>query len=184
MTQLHVRKTESICLKDAIEKCGGMFNSGGVAILYSPDKCQLAKVGPDGQVSGPDNKTINIDLVFEARIFAPDVELRWLNESDGIGSAVLISEKVISTVFDKNNDIEKIDTMPNQYLLWGEADEKQPNQGWTRLSEARIGPIDVPVTGIPPHGHVILKTVEYVKEVDNHGNVAVVEERLSKLEVL
>jgi hypothetical protein len=54
--------------------------------------------------------------------------------------------------------------------------------GWVVLAEARIGLMAVPLDGDPPGAdeHVYLHAVEYV-DVDQIGNCAVVEERLTRL---
>jgi CRISPR-associated protein (TIGR03984 family) len=77
-----------------------------------------------------------------------------------------------------------LDTHPLTYLLWGEG--VGPNHGlgarWGRLAAARIGILDVPVEGIGTLWRVKLHALEYLAEYA-HGNVAVAEERLMKLEV-
>jgi CRISPR-associated protein (TIGR03984 family) len=55
--------------------------------------------------------------------------------------------------------------------------------GWSRLSEARIGKLDVPLANVPQNGRVQLSAIEYLAQTegDENGNVSVVEERLIRL---
>lgn len=71
------------------------------------------------------------------------------------------------------------------YLLWGKAiPQVNLKQGWQRLAEARIGKLDVPLSqSLKKNQRVSLHSREYLAEVDEFCNVAVIEERLVKLEV-
>jgi CRISPR-associated protein (TIGR03984 family) len=187
---LHGRTSLDITLPDVLQECSEALKNG-VALLYSPTRCQFGKL-QDGILQNSQGEVIALDYVsshiFEARIFNKDSELRWLNEVDGNGQAVLISEQNISdylrdSVLDLTTDL---DSISQTYLLWGEGVKTKVDLslGWSRLASARIGALDVPVDQPIPHGkRVYLKTCEYLAEVDECGNVAVVEERLMALEV-
>jgi CRISPR-associated protein (TIGR03984 family) len=77
----------------------------------------------------------------------------------------------------KPHHIDFIGTIRQRYLLWGKRAE-DPSGGWTRLTTARIGSINVPaVDGL----RFQICALEYLSEYDD-GNVAVAEERLLALE--
>lgn len=187
---LHGRTSLDITLPNALQECAEVFKNG-IALLYSPTHCQFGKL-KDGTLQNSQETAIELDyassFIFEARIFNKDCELRWLNELNGKGQAVLISEQDISSYLqDSVPDLTTdLDSIPQTYLLWGEGVKTKVDlsSGWSRLASARIGALDVPVERPIPHGkRVYLKTCEYLAEVDESGNVAVVEERLMELEV-
>jgi len=185
-----LRSEKHISLEDAIAKCKEHLHNNAIALLYSPTACQLARL-VEGKLTGADGEKIILKPVFEARIFNQTSELRWLNVLNGNGHAVLISESDISGIFDTACDLPYFETLPQQYILWGQGmttkDEKKISDGWSRLGAARIGAMDIPIAGINDNKQrVILKAIEYLQEIDandvnSHGNVAVVEERLVKL---
>ena len=175
--------TTNITLKSALEKSASAL-SHAVAIIYSPTCCQFAKVQENGNLTNAKNEIISIDKVFELRAFNQNCELRWLNELNGEGKAVLISEQNISDYLDhKISEISALDTIHQQYILWGEKAKTVSTSGWGKLATARIGSIDVPVQGLTANKRVYLIAVEYLKVTDDNGNVSVVEERLTGLEV-
>lgn len=69
---------------------------------------------------------------------------------------------------------------PYHRLLWGAPVEWR--DGWVTLADARIGtftvPVDTPQLG--PDTRIWLRAVKYSSE-DDHGNVAVIDERLAAL---
>lgn len=180
--------TTNITLKSALSNCATAL-SEAVAIIYSPTSCQLAKVDQNGDLIDAKNEIISLvslDKVFELRAFNQNYELRWLNESNGKGKAVLISEQKqnISDYLDADiSEIKELHKNPQQYILWGEKSTTESSSGWAKLSTARIGSIDVPVRGLTADKRVYLNAVEYLKADEEYGNVSVVEERLIKLEV-
>ena len=109
---------------------------------------------------------------------------RWLNISSGKGYAVLISQNDISGIFKDECNLEYFEFLPQQYLLWGEVIPSSPknSEGWSRLGTARIGAMDVPIADIATNEQrailKVIEVIEYLREVDDHGNDAVAEERL------
>lgn len=188
MTQyLYGQSSENITLAAAINCCLSKLNEG-VALVYSPQSCQFLKLENDGNLYDSKGKLCDLNYqnnpLFEVRIFNPDYELRWLNEKDGKGIAVIISELEITNCLENNLDLEISEVLPQQYLLWGEKAKTTINQGWQRLSAARIGSLDVVISQpLSPDKRAYLKTREYLKVMDKYGNVCVAEERLIKLEV-
>lgn len=178
---------ENVSLKEAIANYQEVLKDS-IALLYSPQSCQLAQLKQDKLKNSQDQPIENLNEIFEARIFNPNCEVRWLNYNNGKGKAVLLTED--------NDNLEQLESFgyPNsinceqieqQYLLWGEKAKSFPNNNnWQRLSEARIGKLDIPLDQeVKKNQRVYLKTYEYIKKVDDYGNVAVIEERLVKLEV-
>jgi CRISPR-associated protein (TIGR03984 family) len=173
---------DEITLESALENCASVL-SEGVAIIYSPICCQLAKVNENGELKNKNNEVISLNGVFELRAFNKTHELRWLNKFDGEGKAVLISEQPISSYLDKDIcDLEALNIIPQEYILWGEGVTTVSPSGWGKLAKSRIGSIDVPVEELTVKKRVYLDTVEYLK-ADEYGNVSVVEERLIGLSV-
>ncbi len=70
-----------------------------------------------------------------------------------------------------------------KYILWGETVENTFPSLLGKLAQSRIGSICVPVTGLTADKRVYLTAIEYLKADEEYGNVAVVEERLTGLEV-
>lgn len=155
------------------------------ALVYSPKYCKLLKL-EDSQIYDSKNNSISLvyedENIFEARIFTEKYELRWLQEENGKGKAVFISEEKFT-----ENPEEVLDTIDQQYLLWGKQVRTELQNGWQRLSTARIGAINVFVNEnnqqMNDKQRVYLHTREYLKIVDNYGNVGVFEERLIKLDI-
>lgn len=187
MTTLHGRASNNITLHAALEQCAAALSNGsrGVALLYSPNCCQFAIVQPNGDLKDANNQSLDLKNVFEARAFNQTCELRWLNELNGKGRAVLISEQDIARyLLEHISDLEALDTISQSYILWGKGVNSTLNPGWGKLAAARIGSISVPVAGLSTDKQrVYLKSIEYLKDIDDYGNVAVVEERLIGLEV-
>lgn len=184
MISLYGRCTKNnITLQSALEKCISAL-SEGVALIYSPTCCQFAKVEQDGDLKNANNQSLSLDKIFELRAFNQNFELRWLNELNAEGKAVLISEQNISSYLDEDIcPVVALETIHQQYILWGKGIKAVSTSGWSKLTVARIGCIDVPVRGLTTDKRVYLKAVEYLQEFDDNGNVSVVEERLIKLVV-
>lgn len=187
---LYSYRSEGITLQEAIQNCPELFTKG-IALLYSPEYCKLAKIQvieDKINLTNVSNESINLEYtsshIFEARIFNPTCELRWLNTSNGKGQAVLISEdsENIPNFFNKMPEQAFLKILNQQYLLWGEIGKTQPIPGWRRLATSRIGSLDIPFDKpTSQNQRVYLKTIEYINTIDCHGNVAVIEERLVEL---
>lgn len=181
-----------------------------IALLYSPQHCYFAKVDDSGNLMIPNpnpnspNQEIELDLdykkkcIFEAKIFNKNHELRWLNDYEGRGKAVLLFdsslsnnlelEKNLSLSLEQDNQssekIKFLDTIIQQYLIWGERIHEQSLENWVTVSTARIGKLNIPLNQeLHKNQRIYLKTKEYLAEIDDFGNVSVIEERLVNLEV-
>jgi len=159
-----------------------------IALLYSPQKCQLAKFKEDSKLYDAYDRVIKLQYtsidIFEARIFNKQGELRWLNRAKGTGDAAFISESEVILQSFRLLETQAVEALKQQYLLWGEkAKNPSVKQGWQRLASARIGKLDVPLsTPLKEKDRVFLNSIEYIAEVDQFGNCAIIEERLVNLE--
>jgi CRISPR-associated protein (TIGR03984 family) len=179
MAILYGRSQNNMTLREAIAACQLCFGDA-VGLFYSPESCSLGKV-TGTSVTDSGNADVNLERVFEARIFNADYELRWLNKRGGNGLAVLLSERAIADYFDKAIDeLEAIETQNQTYLLWGEGLSANLQPGWSRLATSRLGKLDVPIGGVSQQGQrVKLKAKEYFQVLNDwYGNVIVAEERL------
>jgi CRISPR-associated protein (TIGR03984 family) len=186
VTTLYSYRAEGTTLSEAIEASQKQLDEA-IALLYSPDSCQFLKLVSNDFHDSNGNVGSNLSHIFEARIFTPDHELRWLNRENGKGDAVFLTEKqqTINSFQEFQCQIE--DVLLQQYLLWGEPvlDPHNIQEGWQRLAEARIGKLDIPLNQpLERPQRVYLKTREYLNTVDDYGNFGVVEERLVTLEAV
>lgn len=190
-TLFRYRASESMTLMAAIAACQKALE-GAIALLYSPERCTLARLASDGTLrdAGGEafqgNRALDLTTVFEARLFNPVCELRWLNRLTGVGDAALITEAAQPSLTGfVAMDPQACEALSQRYLLWGELARSQPNvDSWQRLADARIGKLDIPMTQkFTQDQRVYLKTHEYLAPADNYGNMAVIEERLVKLEI-
>jgi len=163
-----------------------------IGLLYSPRACRFARLH-DGKPCDEHNREIALRDVFELRFFDAHHELRWRNDSAGKGRAVILGELPVAPPDDvwKRHSLpflEKIESRNDergpQYLLWGTVhagDHSALAEGWSRLSEARIGELRIPHRGDSPSGRLVLRAIEYLADGDDDGNVVVVEQRLTGL---
>lgn len=190
MCTLYSYRSESeVSLQQAIQHCSAVWEGKKtVALLYSPYWCRFGKL-EGGVLYGSDGNPLNLDTVYEARVFHEDAELRWVNNNNYCGDSVLISEnKSCIDGFNESGNItilKKLD-QSHTYLLWGElaivnsGDNRPLAKGWSRLTTARIGSLDIPLDGLTNRARI--KAVEYLNIIDDHGNVGVIDERLVALE--
>lgn len=175
-----------------------------IGIVYGPRRCRFVTLSECGLV-GADGHPIPLDEPFEARLFNEQLELRWLHRQDGIGPAAIISETQRAINNYRCQEGYEVKKVPHSYLLWGESIGELSDEmavslslGWSRLTEARIGHIDVPIyLGCDPGWRVQLRAIEYIaiyeeavgsdadsaNRLERHGNAAVIEERLISLDV-
>lgn len=200
--KLRGRANNEMKLQDALTASQSVLAAKKtVALLYTPQRCKLA-VLENGTLRQSDGKAVDLTEVFEARVFNEDAELRWLNKQDGTGRAVLLCAQEIPepclNKLPEDASLKALHTLKQTYLLWGEGIGQTKKvslaDGWSRLTTARIGWLDVPVQGVGKNERVYLKALEYLAEYDadgklvqedqpmedtkRYGNVAVAEERL------
>jgi|GEM_PF-1927857 len=131
--------------------------------------------------------------IFELRAFNARAELRWLSEPGARGGrAAIVTVEPLALpdgwtdaphpILAAEADRPPVD-LRRHYVLWGRGapDGNEP-AGWSRLAEARVGALWVPLAGVPKDGMVRLAAVEHLAEDDAHGTVYVLDERLTGLE--
>lgn len=155
------------------------------AIFYTPQECLLGKY--NGNNFEVKEKKLELERVFEVRIFNEIAELRWLNEPDGNHLTAILSEKQL--IFDGKElqaESKILGGICHKYLLWGRSIETNPHI-WTRLAEARIRAFYVPIEvrrndKDDRSGYAQFTAVEYLKQYED-GNVAVFDERLTGIKI-
>lgn len=198
MITLRGRAADKIPVQEALNGCLNVFSEPAIALLYSPREFLFGRLEVDGRLTNSKGNVIDLKNVYEARVFSEQAEFRWLKEAPGKGRAVLISENDISAYLGTDNGLD-IDTdeltnrgnvtrtLDQTYLLWGQGvnTQKAPDlaPGWSRLTMARIGRLDVPLASVGLEERVQLHVKEYLNVVDDYGNIAVVEERLIRLAI-
>jgi CRISPR-associated protein (TIGR03984 family) len=173
---LYRATTVGVSLPDALKALGGR---AAVALLYAPGWCRFGRVDEAGLFTGPPGEPLLLAEVYEARAFHEAAELRWWNDPvAGQHRAALLAGQPITPDGWQGGATRMtvIDTIEQTYLLWGKAGGASP--GWTTLTAARIGRLDVPTAGGP---RVVVRAREYLQQFDD-GNVAVAEERLLAVE--
>ena len=195
MVTLFSSAREAVTFDEALSECAAVFKETATALIYGPRDCVFARLGSDGKLAfSPDRSWPSAEPVFEARVFSPIAEFRWLHQAAGRGRAVLLTEDAkllegltkwdkLSTITTANEDGLR-DFLDIRYLLWGTGTGDVIDEGWSRLAESRIGALDVPVQDIQQGGHAVLVSREYIVVEPDSGNAEVAEERLMSVEVL
>jgi len=172
-----------LTLTDAI-RCAG--RAGQVAILYTPRRCCFGLVDETGSVRDEAGAAIDLEPVFEARVFGEGRELRWVKTDGRHGRAALLGSHEVTLdgfepVGGPNDELRDAGVHPleRSYLLWGTV--IQTTDGWAEVGERRIAPFAVPVDGVRPGDEICLKATELVSH-DAYGNAYVAAEMLVGLE--
>lgn len=162
---------------------GQKESDAAFALLYAPRRCYLArarKVGEGVQFFNAEGQIGHkeVEDVFEARVFNSVAELRWLNERNAEGRAVVLADAGGLRFFgdEPRQEGDIVNTLPQHYLLWGKSTQRSAN-GWTQFATARIGMFHVPLDGLSKGDHASFVAREYLKEYED-GNVGVAQERL------
>lgn len=199
MSELYSYQKDQLPLQELIQL---PLASGTLGLFYTPARCQLGR-WEDGKLSER-GKALALDQVFEARLFHPSAEWRWLRDpsTDNLGDAVCLFDSESDAPINLKKagwqlqpSLNDLSVQENHYLLWGEY-WKVDNlvEGWSCLADARVGELFVPLPNLQPNQRVRLKTLEYFglpRDADGkltlhgqHGNYVVVEERWLCLEVI
>ncbi|MGP4109724.1 type III-D CRISPR-associated protein Csx19 [Streptomyces sp. 4N509B] len=192
-TTLHAAAHPRITLATAL--AAGVDASaltGATALLTAPSRYHVALLTADGSCLTPASPAdpaglapVDLAHVYEARVFTPTVELRWLGEAGGPGRAVVLTEdpSLLPHDFPETDGLalDAVDTLDAHHLLWGEATTSQDDDGWTTLSSARVGTLTVPVP-VRAGARARVGSRQYVAVEPHHGNAHVAEERLTHLE--
>lgn len=182
---LFVHRRERVSLGEAVKAFSAVAPEA-VALLYSPRSCGFAALS-SGSLRDSEGRAVELSVVFEARVFCPKAELRWLNDPgpNARHRAIVVAEEALSgglaESWDKT-EIPVIETLDQTYLLWGKGTGNAMPAGWSQLGAARIGALPVPIANVNRGQPVLLATREYFQGEPEHGNVFVREERLCGLE--
>jgi CRISPR-associated protein (TIGR03984 family) len=156
--------------------------AAAIGFTLGPDAFSFIRLDGAGRAAAPHGAS-SVNGVYEARVFHERAELRWLRDprhDSGHSTVVLTDGSCTVDLPSLPFEVPLVGFLPQTYVLWGEAGDEKPTAGWTRLTTARIGPLDVPITGVRENERVAIRSVEYLGQLA-HGNVAVVEERLCGL---
>jgi CRISPR-associated protein (TIGR03984 family) len=180
-------RPEPALLADALTEAAGVLGTDAVGFLSTPTAHTPVKL--DGAAPHVPAGTIPLDDVFATRVFSQHAELRWVQTGGGRGTAVIVAEAPAPVEGWERIQAEIVDVLAGTYALWGRS-FADLGDGWCRTSEARIGTIDIPVSGpLPsagdptrpwPERYLALAHREYVG-VDQDGNASVIEERLVEI---
>lgn len=166
---LHAASRSGLTFEEALEAA-----PAGTALLSTPWRYEVLTTA-DAAARPPDG-------VYEVRVFDEHAELRWRNEDDGRGSAVVLTEDptLLPEGFDELGLVEATGCIAGTYLLWGTAvsDSGAPS-GYSTLTTARVGARRIPAD-ITVREHAAVDVREYVQR-DEHGNAYVAEERLLRI---
>lgn len=191
--QLFTYRKESISMQDALKAWEAIL-AGAVGLVYSAEQCRVLTLA-----AMQDAGTFKSEMKcppFEARVFNPTGELRWvadaqffdLDKWDNKGVAVLLTEQEnVKPPAEWKSDITNyVDSRHDQYVLWGEY-EKEDENNWV-LFEHRMGNLAIPKVAFvwenpKEKKKAALKVKEYIAEGDNHGNCTVIAERLLGFDV-
>ncbi|WP_182874307.1 CRISPR-associated protein Csx19 [Microbispora sp. H10670] len=169
---LHAVTGSGVTLAEALEATG---LDGACALLTTPSAYQVARV--TGHTCVTRNGPVDLAAVYEARVFSPDVELRWMESASASAVVLAEDEYLLPGSFDDRLDpLPAARTIEVRYLVWGAVQDAA--NGWATLSSARVGVLDVPTLTAFRHGRVRLAAREYVAVDPEHGNAYVAEERL------
>lgn len=140
---------------------------GALAFVYRPDAFVIGKADGAGRLLDHEDRPIDFALAYEAVIFDPSREMRWVREGEG-GRITAVSED--ASAFDGKRDDIATYGKPHDisYLLWGRANERA-GDGWCTMHNAQVGTIHIPVE---EPGDWRLAAREYFVREETHGNVA------------
>ena len=164
--QLFVYEVENLDLSAALHAYleAVTCSTPPVAICYGVQKCWVAQVQSGPRLMLPTGE-LPLSSVYEVRAFCQAAELRWRNDPTfrQRHATVVLSEAALggNNSLGEPERLTVLERHPRQYLLWGKqvAGEKQ---GWSKLSAARIGAIEVPVA--TESERLALHSVEYLMD--------------------
>jgi CRISPR-associated protein (TIGR03984 family) len=168
--------------------------SGIVGFGYGPDRALWFQVDAGGVAmasSGPADLT----AIYELRVFDDQRELRWVQQGGGRGVAVVVAGR--GTPLPEGSDVTdprrpRPQTRTREIL--GGKLKAGRSAGWARLTSERWAGADLPIADMdairanstgPARDDVraVIRGVEYAVE-DEHGNLTVVDTRLTGLDAL
>lgn len=182
--RLEVFSSRGLSLEAALAVFAPTAGTGGaVGFTMAPTVFSFIRLDAAGKPTGPDGPAALAD-VYEARVFHDRAELRWLRDprhESGHTTVVLTDGSCAVDLPPLPLEVSLVDVIEQSYVLWGRpAAAAGGMSGWTRLTEARIGGIDLPFDNVRDGQRMAIRSLEYLGQLA-HGNVAVIEERLCGL---
>lgn len=165
----HAHPLGTVAVEAALRGFRECAPEGAIGFGYRPAEAYWFRLDHAGAPVGPGGRPVDVAGTFELRAFTRTHELRWTHRADGTGPAVVVSDAAPHQ-------------QPAEYgrLLWGTV-VAVADDGWATLSNSRIGTFTVPVADeVDVGARLCLYAVEYVSE-DEHGNLAVADERLTRI---
>jgi CRISPR-associated protein (TIGR03984 family) len=171
------------------EALGVLGDDSAVGLFIAPGWCRFGQLkaglvtfvvrAPQPELSELDPRETN---VYEARVFNKIAEVRWWNDPGGQEhrAAVISEQPIAPDGWPMPETLTITGRISQSYLLWGRrggTPERLMAAGWTSLTTARIGSLDVPIASTEREKRFEIYATEYLK-VFADGNVGVVEERL------
>ncbi len=158
-------------LEEALAAFGEARKAEAIGFILAPEQAVFVR-WQDDALRDADGRAVDLQRIFEFRLFNEAVDMRWRRRGSG-GEYVLLREAA--------GEEQTHWRRETQYLLWGERDRKQPgNDGWVRLSSAQVGGIMVPLRAEGGARRIVLRACEYFAAFED-GNIGFVAERLLDL---
>ncbi|MEM8716737.1 MAG: CRISPR-associated protein Csx19, partial [Cyanobacteria bacterium P01_G01_bin.4] len=146
---------ETISLSEAIKKISGcdVFQDA-IGLFYSSQACAVGRLSQDSSIqilsrsrNGWKQSLLEIETIFEARIFSEQAELRWLKNGGDSGDCLYISTIADSLPIEVATQTSFQKCLSQQYLIWGKADDVLTEalaEDWTVVSTSQIGTLAIP----------------------------------------
>ncbi|WP_280310284.1 type III-D CRISPR-associated protein Csx19 [Nocardia abscessus] len=149
--------------------------AGAVGFAYTPTAAPWLAYTDDGWHTRAGESAPR--TAFELRAFTPTAELRWWRDSGAdTGTAVVLTETLAPP---SGDPAVRLQPGERSLLLWGSVIDTV--DGWANLADPRIGDILwIPLPEAVAGSAVRLRMVDYAT-TDIHGNLAVIEQRLTRL---
>lgn len=175
---------EPITATAALERFVNGKEAGVIGFVYTPNDAPWFRMTPDG--ARLRDGSLIPDDAFELRAFTPEQELRWWRTTGfDLGKAVILSE---APVVGETSAAGAPGPHPlrlrvaRSLLLWGMATGAYED-GWAQFTDRRVGDLWFPLETQPPtDSRVRLTVVDYATR-DEHGNVAVIDQRPVRIQV-
>jgi CRISPR-associated protein (TIGR03984 family) len=120
---------------------------------------------------------------FQLTAFDPEMELRWLADSDG-GTGVWVTESQALLPGPVTGSLNYFDRLSQRLILWGRPEPSDAGEWFSSWSQGRIGQAYYPCQpGTAATSRAALHLFEYVT-VDDHGNAAVSDIRFTTITTL
>jgi hypothetical protein len=145
-----------------------------VAFISRPNAFVVARARGGGIFEDAAGTAAGFADAYEAVIFCPAWELKWLRTPEG-GQVTLISDTPLHREGEKMAPGLLKAPCDLKYLMWKDPALPGKRGGWSKMANARVGSIDIPVAKPGPYR---LEAREYFVREKDHGNVAFAFQRL------